>query len=100
MVGYTAHEKKVFLRKAPPHPVVYRNSGAEVNLRARGLHWIAQHANTTYADFDDVSSDQRAHAGRSAGGNHIAGVESHHTRDPADEKSNWIDQKRGTAELA
>src|SRR4029077_16906103 len=33
----TAHEKKVFLRKAPPHPVFYRNRGGEVYLRVRGL---------------------------------------------------------------
>jgi hypothetical protein len=89
----TPHEKKVFLQKAPPHPVVYRNSGAEVNLRVRGLHWIAQHANTAYADFDNVSGNQRANASRGAGGDHVTGVESHDTRDPADEKRHGINQE-------
>ena len=70
---------KVSHPPASPHKrVFYRNSGRVVKLRAWGLHWIAQHANTANANLHGRSRHKRTHAGGRASGNQISRKVSSH----------------------
>ncbi len=64
------------------------------------MHRIAQHANTCDVDFNGIAGDEWTDSGGSAGGDQIAGIKSHHARNPADEESRGINHKRSIAGLA
>ena len=66
----------------------------------RGLHWIAQHANTADADLDDVPGYERPDACGRACGNQISGKKSHHAGNPAHQKRNRVSHQRGAPGLA
>src|SRR5712671_2763953 len=63
------------------------------------MHRITQHSDSGNTDFDSVSGKDRSHAGGRSGGNNIAGVESHHARDPADQKCARINHQRSITGL-
>ena len=66
----------------------------------RGVHRIAQHANTRNAHLDRVARHEQANASGSSGGDDVAGKKSHHARNPANEISHGINHQRSVAGLA
>src|SRR5690349_20403326 len=69
-------------------------------LGVEGLHWIAQHPDALDADLDSIAGDERADARRRAGGDEIAGLESHHAGNPADNDVGRKKHQRSAAGLA
>ena len=64
------------------------------------MHRITQHADSGDGNLDGIFCEERADAGRGAGGNDVAGEQGHHAGDPADEERAGIDHERGAAGLA
>src|SRR6267154_1284897 len=79
--------------------VNFTEAGGSRLLRLWGMHRITQHSDSANTDFDSVSGDDRSHAGGRSGGNNIARVESHHARDPADQKCARINHQRSITGL-
>src|SRR5215470_11069039 len=71
-----------------------------MNLGERRLHRIAQHANASDSDFYDIAVHDGADTGRGAGGDEIAGLESHHAGNPAHDKRRRKKHQRGATRLA
>src|SRR6266699_2729172 len=87
----------------PPMPhswVFYRNREAFAKLRLRGLHRIAQHANTGDADLHCVAGNKWSDASGRACSDDVAGHQRHHAGNPADQKRGRIGHQRGDARLA
>src|SRR6267154_118774 len=79
--------------------VNFTEAGASRLLRLWGMHRITQHSDSANTDFDSVSGNDGSHAGGRSGGNNIARVESHHARDPADQKCARINHQRSITGL-
>src|SRR4030081_1456088 len=77
----------------------FTEAGGSRLLRLWGMHRITQHSDSGNTDFDSVSGNDRSHAGGRSGGNKIAGVKSHHARDPADQKCARINHQRSITGL-
>src|SRR5712671_4993343 len=74
--------------------VFYRNPRVYGKLRLRGVHRIAQHANTGNTDLDRVAGNERTYPGWRTGGDNVAGHQGHHAGDPADKKRGRIGHQR------
>src|SRR5258708_2321557 len=69
-------------------------------LRWGSVHRITQHSDSDDAEFDSISGDERAHPSGRTGGDHVAGIKRHHSRNPANQKSARINNERSIAGLA
>src|SRR5215469_6557538 len=86
-------------RLLPHGHLSYRNPCVPAKSGPRGLHRIAQHANTLDRHLNRVSSGQRANSRRRARGDHVAGHQRHHPRNPSHQKLHGIPHQRGIPRL-